>query len=153
LKEVTMPEDTLKDKNQALITAVTDRDAAAVTDCLKRGANIHCENDFPLRCAVYLGYTDMTELLLKNGANVHTDANEPLFIAIKARDNELIDLLLSKGADLQAVLNTKKDKLDRESLNIIDGIQSRDAKAASEKRAEELREKARKRPVIRPKFA
>lgn len=150
---MTMTEATLKDKNRALLAAVTDRDAAAVTDCLKRGADIHSEEDFSLRCAVYLGYMDIAELLLKNGANVHVGGDEPLFIALKARDNELIEMLLSKGASLQAVLNTKKDKLDRESLNIIDHIKSRDAKAASEKRAEELREKARKRPPIRPKFA
>lgn len=148
-----MTETTLKDKNRDLLAAVTDRDAAAVTDCLKRGADIHCEEDFSLRCAVYLGYTDITELLLKNGANVHVGGDEPLFIALKARDNELIDMLLSKGASLQAVLDTKEDKLDRESLSLIESIKSRDAKAASEKRAEELREKARRRPPIRPKFA
>ncbi len=146
-----MPEETLKEKNLALVAAVVDRDAAAVAASLKKGAEIHHQEDFSLRCAVYLGYSDMAELLLKNGANVHTGVDEPLFIALKARDIPLIDLLVSKGADMQAVLSTRKDGLDKASLNIITEIQTRDARAASEKRAEAL--KSHKRPTIKPKFA
>jgi hypothetical protein len=144
--------ETLRDKNLALVAAVADRNAIAVADCLKRGADVHCEEGFSLRCAVYLGYSDMADLLLKNGANVHVGGDEPLFTAIRARDTAMIDMLRDNGASLQAVLDTKKSQLDRESLSLISELQSRDARVASGKRAAELREKTRKFPrvVIKP---
>ena len=136
--------ETLKEKSLSLVAAVTDRDSAAGAASLKRGADIHYEDDFPLRCAVYLGYEDMAELLLKNGANVHVGGEELLFMAIKARDTALIKVLLTHGADAQAVLDNKKGKLDQESLDIISGIQSRDAKTAFEKHSAAMKEKIRK---------
>jgi len=124
---------TLRDKNMAFAMAVADRDADAVVASLKSGAQVHYNDDFALRSAAWLGYTDIAELLLKNGANVHANGDEPLFTAIKARDNVMIEMLLAKGASLQAVCDTKKGMLDRESLELISKIQSRDLHAASEK--------------------
>ena len=141
-----MTETIVRDKNMVLVTAVADRNAEVVIASLKNGANIHYNEDMPLRCAAYLGYVEIAELLLKNGANVHANGNEPLFTAIRARDRELIEMLLTRGASLQAVLDTKKDKLDKGSLELISEIQSRDTHDAAEKRRTELKEKARKAP-------
>jgi ankyrin repeat protein len=146
-----MPGDTLKERNLALVAAVVNRDADIIVAQLRQGANIHHEDDFPLRCAAYLGYSDIAELLLKNGANVHAGGEEPLLMAVKARDNVLIELLLNNKADLQAVLDNNRGKLDKGSVEFITHIQTRDAKAAAERRARELREKARRVP--RPKLA
>lgn len=143
--------DFTKERNLALIEAVVKRDAEAIGVQLRRGANIHYEDDFPLRCAAYLGYADIAALLLKNGANVHAGGEEPVLMAVKARDNPLIELLLNNGADLQAVLDNNKGKLDKGTVELIAQLQTRDAKALAEKHARELREKACRIP--RPKLA
>jgi ankyrin repeat protein len=146
-----MTENTFRDKNYGLATAVADRDALAVINCLKRGADVHFDEGFPLRCAVYLGYIEIAELLLKNGANANANSNEPLFTAIRARDRAMIDLLLDKGASLKSVLDTRKGQLDQGSIDLIAAIQTRESHTASEKRKTELNEKARKtpRPIIK----
>lgn len=142
---------TFKDKNLALVTAIADRDVAMIGASLKNGADIHYNDDFPLRCAAYLGYVEIVDVLLQKGANVHANGNEPLFTAIKTRDYTLINLLLEKGASLQAVLDTRKDKLVAADLDLIGGLRARDAHAEAEKRRKELQEKARKspRPILK----
>jgi ankyrin repeat protein len=142
---------TFKEKNYALVSAVANKNAAAVVASLKSGADIHYDEDFPLRAAAYLGYVEMVDLLLKNGANVHANGNEPLFTAIRARDYTMIDLLLEKGASPQAVLDSRKDKLDRDSLNLIGELQSRDSRTTAEKRMEELKKKVKvpPRPIMK----
>ena len=141
-----------KQKNISLVIAVADRNSGAVTAALEKGADVHYQDDLPLRSAVYLGYTDIAGLLLKNGANVHTGGEELLFIALKAHDMPMIDLLLEKGADVKVALAGKKDKLDKESLNIIGEIQARETRIAFEKNASALREKTRQsvRPRMKP---
>ena len=149
-----MREETIREKNQALVAAAADGQAEAVLACLERGANIHHEDDLALRAAVYLGHSEVVDLLLAKGANVHADKEGALFAAIQGRDQKIIDKLIEKGADAQIVLDTRKGELDAESLNIIDRIQTRSAKIASEKNLEAFREKTRKsgRPGLKPKL-
>ena len=108
-----MTEDNFNEYNLSLIAAVMGRDSAAVVASLGRGADIHHEDNFALRCAVYLGYPDMVELLLKNKANIHANGEDPLFSAVKARDNPMIEMLLTHGANPQAVINNKRRQLDK----------------------------------------
>ena len=48
---------------------------------LKRGANVHVNNDYPLRYASSYGHTEVVRLLLENGANVHANNDEALRVA------------------------------------------------------------------------
>jgi len=135
-------ENTNGDINLALVSAIAAKDAGAVSALLKDGADIHYNDDFPLRGAIYLGYRDIAELLLKSGANVHAVNEEPLYTAVCARDNAMVDMLLAHGANMQALMNTQH--IDKESRAFIGELQSRDAHAASKKHAAELKEKAKK---------
>lgn len=141
-----------RDKCLALVAAAAEGDIAGIVAQLENGADIHYHDDTALCGALYLGHREVVELLLERGANVHADGETPLFAAITAKDWDMIELLLKKGADPQAVLDNKGHLLDADSLNIIDSIQSRGAKAAAEKSLETLREKAKKSgPLLRPK--
>lgn len=147
-----MAEETPRDRIFALIAAASEGNVAAVISHIDGGADIHRDDDAALRGAVYLGHRAVVETLLERGANVHADNEGPLCAAIQLQNHDMIDLLLKKGANIQAVLDNKKDELDTESLNIIDSIQSRGAKAAAEKGLEVLREKARKSgALLKPK--
>jgi ankyrin repeat protein len=141
-------ENTNKDINQALVAAIAAKDAAEVASLLKKGADIHDNDDFPLRGAIYLGYRDIAEVLLKNGANVHAVNEEPLYTAVCARDNAMVDMLLANGASMQALMDTQH--IDKESRAFIGELQSREAHAAAKKHAAELKEKAKKK--LQPNF-
>ena len=52
---------------------------------LDKGADIHDENDLPLRWSILSGQFEITKLLLKRGANIN------------AIDNELLMILTNKG--------------------------------------------------------
>lgn len=143
---------TYHEKGKALVAAVTSRSFGQVRDSLSHGADVHYENDLPLRSAVYLGYTEMAEELLGKGANVHVDDEMPLFIAIKAKDAPLIDLLLAKGADAQALLDKRRAGLTDGDMKTVAEIKSRAARRSFEKNATVLRNvaQAKKRVVFKP---
>lgn len=136
------------DINLALMSAIAGRDVETVVTLLNKGADVHYNDDFALRGAVYLGYIEIAGLLLKNGANVHAANEEPLFTAIRARDDAMMDMLLAHDASMDAVL--KSQKVDREGRAFIGEVKSRKAHEAFQKQAAKVKAKAKRAP--RPVF-
>ena len=63
---------------------------------LNAGANVHVENDCPLRFASHGGHIDVVELLLEYGANARAENDCALYYANDNGHSELVTLLLTK---------------------------------------------------------
>jgi len=57
--------------------------------------------DYILLEAISLGYLDMVKYALENGADIHFDNDEPLREAVKTGNLEIVKYLVEKGADIQ----------------------------------------------------
>ena len=143
-----LPDDIQRQNDILLVTSVSEGRIDFVIDFLDAGANIHHEDDYPLRLAIYLGDVGMARILLGRGANIHAQKEEPLFAAIKRGDMGMIELLLENGADIRAVLKHHKQSFDATDIKVIDGIQMKDVRNASEKRLEAFKEKTKDRKSI-----
>ena len=68
------------------------------------GANVHTLDDSPLRLASENGHTNVVEILLKNHADIHANNDWPLRWASASADNHLdvVKLLLKYGANAHA---------------------------------------------------
>ena len=68
------------------------------------GANVHTLDDSPLRLASENGHTNVVEILLKNHADIHANNDWPLRFASASADNHLdvVKLLLKYGANVHA---------------------------------------------------
>ena len=64
-----------------LIKAIDDNDLEKIKYSLKYGANIHVENDYPLRWACGKGHLEIVCFLVEHGANVHADNDYALRLA------------------------------------------------------------------------
>jgi ankyrin repeat protein len=97
--------------NRKLLKAVGAQNAAAVSDCLKRGADIETrgEEDFtPLLLAVKNNATEIALLLIANGANVHqvTEFGDAaLHWAAKNDNAHIAAQLIEKLADINQLNN------------------------------------------------
>jgi hypothetical protein len=67
---------------------------------LKKGTDVHAENDRALRWASLRGHIDIVELLLKSGANVNAVnvKDTPLSWASYNGNKDVVELLLKNGA-------------------------------------------------------
>lgn len=66
------------------------------------GANIHVDNEYPLRCSAWGQCYDNMKLLLEHGANIHADDDFVLRICCYYGDYEIIKFLLERGANVHA---------------------------------------------------
>ena len=67
---------------------------------LDNGADVHADDENPLRRAAVAGHTEIVKLLLEAGADVHADAENPLRSAAEEGHLEIVKLLLEAGADV-----------------------------------------------------
>lgn len=67
---------------------------------IKRGADVHVENDLALSLASENGHTDTVRVLLDYGADIHADHDYPIFAASENGYTDIVKLLLDRGADL-----------------------------------------------------
>jgi ankyrin repeat protein len=65
-------------------------------------ADIHMNNDCPLRCCIDSHHIHNAKLLLDANANVHVNNEEPLKISIRNDGIHFTKLLLEYGADIGA---------------------------------------------------
>lgn len=96
----------------ALTVACINDHKNIVESLLKNGADIHVNNDYPMRMACFHGRFEVVKLLLKNGAKINN--NESLYWACFHGRENVVKLLLENGADvntepapLTATLNPK----------------------------------------------
>lgn len=93
-------------------------------------ANIHTEDDYILRRAVYEGHLNIVEYLLENGANVHANDDEVIKwkfhinITNKCEHNisPLFVLLLKYGGDISKINTEKNDYIINYLSDNIDNI-------------------------------
>jgi len=71
---------------------------------LEAGADVHVYDDSPLRSAAVAGHTEIVKLLLAAGADVHVYDDSPLRSAAREGHTEIVKLLLAAGADYEKCL-------------------------------------------------
>lgn len=76
-----------------------------------RGANIHMDDDLALRQAARAGHLPMVRFLLAHDANIHANQEEPLTNAIAQGHWHIVEYLLRREADLISVLATASPAL------------------------------------------
>jgi len=87
------------------------RDAAGygsketVMTLLEHGADIHARDDYALRSAAKAGNTETVKTLLEHGANIHAEHGEALTLAAEHGHRETAKTLLEKGADIHSRLD------------------------------------------------
>jgi len=64
------------------------------------GADVHTNNDWPLRLAFYYNHYELAKYLILNGANVHTYNNWPLRLACFNGHYEIAKLLIDSGVNV-----------------------------------------------------
>lgn len=65
------------------------------------GANIHVDNDFPLRRSALIGDHQYVSKLLLNGSDVHADNDYAIRMAARCGHLEVVQILLQYGANIQ----------------------------------------------------
>jgi ankyrin repeat protein len=73
------------------------------------GANIHDDDDAPLRLAVSYNHTAVAEYLINLGADVNVHDSYPLRAAIGHSNHHIVRLLLDKGASTDGIVNYSLD--------------------------------------------
>ena len=66
------------------------------------GANIHADEDKPLRVASLAGHLPVVEYLVSMGADIHTNNARVFRIAIKSGHLPVVEYLISMGTDIHA---------------------------------------------------
>jgi ankyrin repeat protein len=84
----------------------------AVRFLLANGADIHANNDDALRLAVRGGHTETVRLLLANGANARVNNDAALLKAIEGKQTEIIHLLAAHGAPLEMLPSEQRQAYD-----------------------------------------
>lgn len=64
------------------------------------GADIHINDEEPLRLAVKNGYLDVVKDLVFYGADIHINDEEPLRLAVENGHLDIVENIVSKGADI-----------------------------------------------------
>lgn len=125
--------------------AVMDRKVDDVRLYLQKGADVHYDDDLPLRVASYLGHLDLVKLLLEHGANVHAGRETALLSAVKNRDAEMAAFLLGKGADIGFLLarSDRNDLLDREDIRFVDELRARQVRETVHRQTDILKTRAK----------
>ena len=89
------------DADDLLEAAVEEGDLEAVLEAVQAGANIHLDNEYPLRLAVEEGYLEIVEYLILEGADVRkaAEALELIDALEELSDTELEKLLLEHASE------------------------------------------------------
>jgi len=91
-----------------------------VKSALKRGADIHNINEYPLRYACDQNQYEIAKYLLENGANVHAKTEYCLRYVIMSENIEIARLLIEHGAIVQYQMIKKvKEEGNKELLDLL----------------------------------
>jgi hypothetical protein len=85
--------------DQALISAACNGHCEAAELLLAAGANVHENNDWPLRAASWRGHLAIVRLLLQHGANVHAKKDEALVSASMLGHTAIVGIILQHVTD------------------------------------------------------
>lgn len=114
-------------KGHRLVAAAAKGETEALKAALEDGADVHFEQDLPLRSAAFTGQIECLKMLVVAGADVSAQFHEALFVAAKAGDREMVDYLLDQGGDPVIVMKFHDKKLDATSRDLLTGRSLRDS--------------------------
>jgi ankyrin repeat protein len=90
--------------NHALKMAAVNGHADTVSALVDCGADVHFDDDMPLRFSAANGHAAVVRKLLRAGANVHALGDQALLLAIGiSQSTETVAILLKHGANARAV--------------------------------------------------
>ncbi len=92
--------------NLTLIDAARSGDTAKVGKMLGVGADIHFNNEQPLRCAAVYRHKETTRLLLEAGADAHADNDGPIWCVEFSSLNVPVDS--KEGDDYTEIIDMMK---------------------------------------------
>lgn len=110
-----------------LVAAAAKGDADGVRSAIEDGADIHFEQDLPLRSAAFTGHLECMKILVAAGADVGAQFHEALFVAAKAGDAAMVDYLIDNGGDTDIVMKFHDKRLDTASRDLLLGRGLRDS--------------------------
>lgn len=110
-----------------LVAAAAKGNADLVRAAIDAGADIHFEQDLPLRSAAFTGQLECMKILVAAGADVGAQFHEALYAAAKAGDAAMVDFLLDNGGDTDIVMKFHDKKLDTASRDMLLGRGLRDS--------------------------
>ena len=88
------------DKNEMLFKASEKGELLLAKEALKRGADIHTEEDAALRLASMNGHLEIVKYLVENGANIYSDDDFALITASEFGHLEIVKYLVENGGDI-----------------------------------------------------
>ena len=90
------------DDDYVLRLAACNGHLDAVKYLVKNGADIHVRNDYALGWASNNGHLDIVKYLLKNGANIHSGGDYALRLAAENGHLSVVKYLVKNGANIHA---------------------------------------------------
>ncbi|AGC01705.1 ankyrin repeat protein [Acanthamoeba polyphaga moumouvirus] len=101
-----MERDPIESKWRSNMIILTDkydlRNTETFDMLIELGADIHIDNDLPLRWATRNGFYNIVEYLLNHGSDPQVLDNEPLILACENGFLDIVKLLVSKGSNICA---------------------------------------------------
>lgn len=91
-----------KNKNSILAESSRRGELALVIWSLKKGADIHHDNDYALRWASERGYFEIVKYLVENGANIHASEDWALITASGSGHLEIVKYLADRGSNINS---------------------------------------------------
>jgi ankyrin repeat protein/endonuclease/exonuclease/phosphatase family metal-dependent hydrolase len=82
--------------NMILFKTASEGDLKGVKEALRKGADIHADNEWALLSAIKNGQLDIVKYLVENGANIHINKDQPIKLAEKGRNKEIAAYLKSQ---------------------------------------------------------
>jgi ankyrin repeat protein len=88
--------------NNLLWESAEEGELALVISSLKKGADIHSQDDYAFRIASQFGNLEVAKYLLENGADIHARDDYALKTTSYNGDLETVKFLVEHGADIHA---------------------------------------------------
>lgn len=86
---------------------------------IKRGADIHLNNEQVLRNACFDSNIKLIKFLIENGSDIHYDDDYVMFYALKNKNNNLIIFLLNHGLDINITIQKHDSQIIKKIFNNI----------------------------------
>jgi ankyrin repeat protein len=104
------------EKDEKLINAAHAGNLEVVKCLVEQGADIHIDNELPLRYASYKGHLEIVKYLVDHGADIHIYLRHVVY----SGHLEVVKYLVEQGTDIHIDEDsTLRDALERGHLEIV----------------------------------
>lgn len=91
-----------KENNDIFLQKVKDRQLEVIKYIITLGANIHTNDDFPLKYSAFVGHLEIVKFLVEKGANIHNCNERALMYGAKNGHLQIVKYLVESGADIHS---------------------------------------------------